>query len=137
MTVERYGSRGRHTRYSWKSVEEFTEDTLVVMPDNSGCNWSGEGSFEEGYVIGQLIGNGTFSSGYAKLSLWQFKNRTTFSEEEFIREWSKKNYLRDLEEDKSRETDGYIVKYLCCAGLTETARKYGVFPKDKAVYEKV
>ena len=59
----------------WKRVDELTENDQIILSNNREVIWNGgEGLSEEGYILGLLIGDGTFSEGNAILSVWGDKN---------------------------------------------------------------
>jgi len=59
-------------------VSEIGIGGTVKLQNQRGSEWSGKGSFEEGWLLGSLIGDGTFGSfnsieesvDYAKLTYW-------------------------------------------------------------------
>lgn len=59
-------------------VSEIGIGGTVKLQNQRGSEWSGKGSFEEGWLLGSLIGDGTFGSSnsieesvdYAKLTYW-------------------------------------------------------------------
>ena len=55
----------------WKSVENLSKEDRIILSNNRGTYWiGGEGSLEEGYILGLLLGDGTFAEGQAVLSVW-------------------------------------------------------------------
>ncbi|MFZ3130635.1 MAG: ribonucleotide reductase N-terminal alpha domain-containing protein, partial [Desulfosporosinus sp.] len=43
----------------WKPAGELKPRDQLILSNNRGLNWSGKGSFEEGYLLGLLLGDGT------------------------------------------------------------------------------
>lgn len=62
-------TRGRmETR--WKKVGDLKEGDNLLLSNNRGAEWEGEGSFEEGYLLGLLVGDGTIKRDNAVISVW-------------------------------------------------------------------
>src|SRR6185437_4766065 len=64
------------TRYStspeWCEAGELKPGDLVALQDHrSGASWSGAYTYENGYLAGLLIGDGTMTRDGAVLSVWQ------------------------------------------------------------------
>ena len=66
----------------WEEVKNLKPGTKMVIPDNTGkFTWSGPGTYNEGYFIGQLIGDGTFMVNRQEenlpiVALWTSKSYT-------------------------------------------------------------
>ncbi len=59
------------TKTNWKRVDELTKEDKIVLSNNRETIWTGgEGTLEEGYVLGLLVGDGTFAEGNAVISVW-------------------------------------------------------------------
>jgi len=64
------------TRYSlgeeWCAAGDLEPGDLVVLNDHRAMpTWKGEGSREEGYLLGLLVGDGTLKKDAAVLSVWE------------------------------------------------------------------
>jgi len=56
---------------SWKTVSELVAGDRIVVNQHKNITWEGEGSFDEGALLGSLIGDGHLhTNGYAKLEFW-------------------------------------------------------------------
>lgn len=65
----------RQTRWSrqtgWTKAGELrAEDKVVLQDHRTMAHWAGQYGEKEGYLIGLLIGDGTFSEGQAQLRVW-------------------------------------------------------------------
>lgn len=54
----------------WKKAGEINSSDSVVLHNHRGLCWNGEGSFDEGYLLGVLVGDGTITNNKAILSTW-------------------------------------------------------------------
>ena len=65
----------KKTRYSlrteWKSISNLKVGDQVVLADHRGLDWGGAGTFEEGYLLGLLVGDGTIKKDTALISVWE------------------------------------------------------------------
>lgn len=49
-------------RVIWRAIEELKENDSITISNNVGYKWKdGDGTYDEGYFCGQLIGDGTFT----------------------------------------------------------------------------
>ncbi len=55
---------------TWKKMGDLKEGDILVLSNNRGLDWEGAGSFEEGYLLGLLVGDGTIKKENAVLSVW-------------------------------------------------------------------
>lgn len=58
-------------RTEWKEVKDLTTSDRVVLHDHRGAWWQGAGSLEEGWLLGNLLGDGNIQAdGQANLDFW-------------------------------------------------------------------
>ncbi|MEU4731055.1 LAGLIDADG family homing endonuclease [Streptomyces sp. NPDC023588] len=59
-------------REEWVTAGDLQAGALVCLGDNLGAAWSGQGTEGEGYVLGQLVGDGTFDPNEkrAAVAVW-------------------------------------------------------------------
>ena len=71
--VRRAASKTRHALgEEWCRAGELESGDLVVLNDHrDAAEWAGEGTREEGYLLGLLIGDGTLKNEAAVLSVWE------------------------------------------------------------------
>tara|TARA_Y100000310_G_C20700461_1_gene829270 strand:+ start:2494 stop:6111 length:3618 start_codon:yes stop_codon:yes gene_type:complete len=61
---------GRERYNLWVETKDLKVGDEIVLSNNKNFTWEGEGSFEEGWLVGSLLGDGVFSENTAKLSYW-------------------------------------------------------------------
>ena len=61
----------KRIKTTWKKLEDLKAGTdILLLSNNCGLEWVGEGNFGEGYLIGLLIGDGTIKEENALISVW-------------------------------------------------------------------
>ncbi len=62
----------RHkTERQWKQLKDLKKGDFIIIGSNRGLKWKGNGSFEEGYLLGLLVGDGFFSENRGVISVWK------------------------------------------------------------------
>jgi ribonucleoside-diphosphate reductase alpha chain len=54
----------------WKPAGELKSGDQIILSNNRGLVWEGKGTFEEGYLLGLLIGDGTLKDEGGVISVW-------------------------------------------------------------------
>jgi len=63
----------------WVELKDLIVGDKICLQNQRGVSWAGEGTFDQGYILGSLLGDGTFGgfsqesetkSSFAKLSFW-------------------------------------------------------------------
>ena len=54
----------------WKAAGDIKSGDLIVLSNNRGVAWEGRGSYNEGFLLGLLIGDGTLKKEGAIISIW-------------------------------------------------------------------
>jgi len=124
------------TSEGWKELKDIQLNDVIVTSDNkNGKQWSGKGgNVEEGWLIGNLIGDGTYSSE-AKLCYWGdnkfdlkskayslLKSNTSFEEDT--------NHIEKYENNNQNESQ-YNRTSIQSKGLTDLAKHWGVVKGNK------
>jgi len=127
---------------TWFPAGDLASGDRVVLhrhwKDEMDCghSWSGPGSFEEGYLLGHLVGDGTFSSdGRAVLNVW----------ERDVGNWPVRSHLLQSVQDLGvgaafrgwRGPFGNGWYALSTASLTDLASKYGIVKGSKTVTDSI
>lgn len=130
------------TTKGWKEVKDLTNEDYIELSDNTNFKWTGgEGNEDEGYIIGQLIGNGTFlSENRPAIDIWLNKNNQKIENYEPAIKIQK--YCMTLNNRKdfkgfnfSREKNDYITYRLSCVSLNKITDKFKVFKNEKNIPE--
>lgn len=64
------GFSGMGWRQEWKTVGSLEPGDRLVLQRHKDLEWDGEGSFEEGWLVGSVLGDGTFNQRVARLTYW-------------------------------------------------------------------
>lgn len=122
----RFSSRGKVLESEWTELKNIVQGDKILISNHREFNeWSGFGSFYEGWLIGELVGDGGYSHR---------KDKTTSG---YVRFWGdSKTYmstvaLRLTEEVVEHRSDLSIqdngtYEQVICVGLSELAQSYGV-----------
>jgi len=131
----------------WKEVQDLELGDKLILGNNNGYEWkSEEGTFSEGYFIGQLIGDGTFSTTKQGdeqpiISMWipdeiGLENYGPAQNILALADCLKKRCDANGFRDSGVHGDGYKQYRMKIAAFREIAEYYGVHTSEKCVYEK-
>ncbi|MFS8501603.1 MAG: ribonucleotide reductase N-terminal alpha domain-containing protein [Caldicoprobacter sp.] len=118
----------------WKPAGELKPGDQILLSNNRGLVWEGRGTFEEGYLLGLLIGDGTLKDEGGVISVWgddqeaqsvmDAAQKAAFTlphREDF------KGFKRVIDERKEHR--------LQMAALRDLAAAYGIVPGKKRITE--
>lgn len=114
-------------------------DKVKISNHRSALGWSGgDGTFDQGYLLGHLVGDGTFTMAStpnknhrANLDLWGEPDRAELIHtilNRTVKRRSEGSIFYDEKRDRYR---------ISSTGLSELAAEYGIFPCDKTPNERM
>lgn len=119
-------------RKYWKEAGDLSSSDLIVINNNSDVSWNGDGSYQEGWLVGSLLGDGHFCKNYANLSYWGHTK-------EYMREYAKDNlgYIHARSKRKNRSQDQYSRD--CCSvksvAFKDVAKDLGLSVQKDITYD--
>ena len=128
------------TRYKtyeiWKKVKELKSGDKIILCNNRETYWKGDGKFEEGYLLGLLIGDGTLKKEIGIISVWGNNEgaKSVIYEAENASKIlpHRKDFKGFIKVSNKREE--YRLKM---ASIRDLAVKFGILPGRKIITEKV
>jgi ribonucleoside-diphosphate reductase alpha chain len=126
----------RYKRYeNWKKVGELEAGDKIVLSNNREIYWTGKGKFEEGYLLGLLIGDGTLKKEGGIICVWgndEGAKSVIYEAEKAAKilphRKDFKGFVKILNKNEYR---------LKMASIRELARKYGIVPGKKVITEEI
>mgnify|MGYP000113646479 CR=1 FL=1 len=129
----------------WIEAGDLKPGSNLVISDNENYEWKNDdGTYEEGYFIGQLIGEGTFyetKQGVHQpcidLSIPDEIELDEYGPARIISRWAKvlSKHSDAIGFKKSHGGEGYKKYRMNIVAFREIAEKYGVKPLERNVYE--
>ena len=114
----------RHKIYEiWRKVKELKPGDKIVLSNNREIYWESKGKFEEGYLLGLLIGEGTLKKEERVICVWGNSEGT----KSII--YQAENGAKILPHRKE-----YGLKM---ASIRELAKRYGIVPGEKVITEEI
>lgn len=112
---------------SWVEVKDIKKGDKIKLQEHNLLTWGGRGNRDEGFLLGMLVGDGTFSDGMARLSVWKdevLKQRVL----SIIKPYMKSDSFEGWD-DSSYEGKWNIKS----KHLSNLAQEYEVIPKVKEI----
>lgn len=124
-------------REEWVAAGDLKPGTLVCLSDNQGTSWASRGTEGQGYVLGALVGDGTFANatGYGAVAYWE-----SDPGHEPVRDYLYEQVVKlGVRSDFKgwypvSQSDQYRLK---TTGIRDLAAKFGIYYKNKTVTSEV
>lgn len=59
------------TTKGWLEAKDLVSGDKLLLNKHKNLSWAGEGTSDEGYLVGSLLGDGTFANGKPILAVWE------------------------------------------------------------------
>ena len=118
----------------WKPAGELKPGDQILLGNNRGLVWQGKGSFEEGYLLGLLIGDGTLNEEGGIISVWG-DDQEAQSVMEAVENAAFTLPHREDFKGFRRVSDDRKEHRLQMAALRDLAAAYGVVPGNRRIAE--
>lgn len=114
----------------WKAARELRPGDKILLSNNRGIKWDGKGSFNEGYLLGLLLGDGTLKEEGGIISIWgddeEAKSMMKAAEKAAL-DLPHRNDFKGFQKMIGERKENR----LRLASLRDLAQAYEVFPGDK------
>lgn len=116
-------------RYEWVEAGSLQSGDLIKLHNHRELMWEGEGTFDEGWLLGSLVGDGTFDEKLARLTFWG-EHRTAMLEQALGALRRSVQVRSDLTGYDQAQYDRTII---ASAGLRDLAADYGIYRGMKTI----
>ncbi len=133
------------TGQGWKKAKDIVDGDKIRIHQHKNVEWEGDGSQNDGYLLGLLIGDGTFSSNGEKnkaiISIWEDEDDGHLSmmnrvNEAFERFPKRSDFIGFGKIDHSHFSP-FNQYNISCASFTEMAKKYGIVKGNKRLTDEI
>ncbi|QTE00644.1 ribonucleotide-diphosphate reductase subunit alpha [Streptomyces cyanogenus] len=127
----------KDAREEWVAAGDLGPGTLVRLSDNLGASWAGRGTEGQGYVLGNLVGDGTFHTygGYGAVAFWDtdpgFESVRDYLYEQVVKLGARSDFKGW---HRVSQSDQYRLK---TTGIRDLAATFGIAQGRKTVTPEV
>jgi intein/homing endonuclease len=116
-------------RSEWVEAGSLKPGDKIKIHNHRELTWEGDGTFEEGWLLGSLVGDGTFDQKLAKLTFWG-RRRAEMAEQAVAMIRKAVPARSDLHGHDQPEHHRTVVS---SAGLRDLAADYGIYRGVKTI----
>lgn len=129
LSVPKITTKKRYEK--WVPASSLNVGDRVVLHNHREFSWNGEGTLDEGYALGHLIGDGTFGQGKALFCTWEKDPGHEGPKAELFRIAMAAGARADFKGWSGPRGNG--VSVLSTSNLTQIANHYGVRQYNKKI----
>lgn len=138
LTVKATDNHRFMTIDDWKEVSDISTSDYIELPNNNGIRWcGGKGNEMEGYIIGHLIGDGTFNGEDPVLTIWSKIDIGIYKPAILMENYIKSNYKHRSDFNGfnvARRLNDVVEYRLKSLGLTTLIKKFNVDKSKKFIF---
>lgn len=123
----------KQKKTKWVKVQDLKRGDSLVLNDHLNNWWPGKGTRKQGWLIGNLLGDGTFSSDNKASLVFQGKNK----ELEFDRALEILNQTVSIPKGSLKGTKNSLVSSVVSTGLSELANEFKIFKGQKKITKEI
>lgn len=116
----------------WKPAGELRPGDRIILSNNRGLTWNGKGSYNEGYLLGMLIGDGTLKKEGGIICVWG-KDEDAQALMKAAGDAAYTLPHRGDFKGFQSEIEGRMENRMRLAALRDLAGEYGILPGAKKV----
>jgi len=118
----------------WKELKDLKIGDKISLSNHRDIHkWSGNGSFDEGWILGSLIGDGAMTINDSSLDFWG-ETKDVMSEIAYKRIIDNVDHRSDLQ---IQDITNYDKKRIKCVGISKLANKFDVIYGNKKITDKI
>ena len=116
-------------KYEWREAGKLKVGDKIRLHDHGQYKWDGEGKYEEGWLLGELVGDGTFDGDIPRLVFWGEGRKEMADRAVKII----KKELGARSDFKGNDQSKFNRTIVTSAGLKNLALDYGIYRGAKKI----